>query len=215
MSIIMSIIMKEDHLKIIRKIKKRHLTIHLLGTLLVLIILSFIWFKEWENRVIRETFSVFKAQYISLLSKQQLYTLLRNKALTVGQSLDVAEAILGQNRVPISIALGMISLESDFNPNAISKAGARGLTQVMPIIREIYSKSPLFGKEILQTHEVSVNVKLGLTFLGDLYGEYKDWKKALRAYNAGPENANNAKYDGYANTVLRKAKEFNYILGLM
>lgn len=165
-----------------------------------------------ERDLIKESYKLFRLQYNALWSKQQLYTLLRNKSLTVGQSLDVADVILGQNKVPISIALAMIAVESDFDPTAISPKGARGLTQVMPIVRKEYANHPSFGKEIKQVHEVSVNVKLGLLYLGDLKGRFKDWKRALRAYNAGPENADNKSYDQFANLVLKKSMEFETIL---
>lgn len=165
-----------------------------------------------ERSLIKESYDLFKFQYNILWSKQQLYTLLRNKSLSIGQSLDIADAILGQNKVPISIALAMIAIESGFDPTAISHKGARGLTQVMPIVIKEYTNHPSFGKEIKQIHEPSVNVKLGLIYLGDLKGRFKDWKKALRAYNAGPENADNKSYDRYANLVLKKSGEFETIL---
>ncbi len=204
----MTVILKEDQLRLIKKVKSRAFKIHLLGVLLTLCVLSITWIHGLESGIVRESYKLFKGQVDSLIFRQQLYTLLRTKPLTVGQALDVADAILGQDRVPVSLALAMISVESDFDPGAVSYKGAKGLTQVMPIIKTIYAKHPSFGKEINQVHEVSVNVKLGLMYLGDLYERFKDWKKALRAYNAGPENADNKKFDGYANTVLKRAKDF-------
>jgi len=204
----MTVIMKNDHLRIVKEIKHRALKFHLIGVLLLTVIVFGYWFQGWENAVIKESYKFFKQQHDSLVAKQQLYALLRSKSLTVGQALDLGEVILGQNQVPISIALAMISIESNFNPEAISNKGAKGLTQVMPILRKAYTNHPSFGKEINQVYDVSVNAKLGLTYLGDLHKQYKDWKPALRAYNAGPENAYNKRYDPYVNLVLEEAKKF-------
>ena len=204
----MTVIMKDDHLRIVKEIKHKALKIHLIGVLLLAVVVFGYWFQGWENAIVKESYKLFKQQHDSLIAKQQLYSILRSKSLTVGQALDLGEVILGQNQVPISIALAMISIESNFNPDAVSNKGAKGLTQVMPILRKAYANHPSFGKEINQVYDVSVNAKLGLTYLGDLHKQYKDWKPALRAYNAGPENAHNKNYDRYSNLVLGEAKKF-------
>jgi len=206
------VITKEDHLRIVKIWKRRVWKLVACFLLLVIGNVGMYGITGLERNLIKESYGLFKFQYNILWSKQQLYILLRNKSLTVGQALDIADAILGQNKVPISIALAMIAVESDFDPTAISHKGARGLTQIMPIVRKEYAGHPSFGKEIKQVHEPSVNVKLGLLYLGDLKTRFKDWKPALRAYNAGPENANNRLYDVYANLILKKSTEFETIL---
>ena len=42
----------------------------------------------------------------------------------------VQEAL--NSSVPPSLALAIAKIESDFNPNALSSAGARGIMQIMP-----------------------------------------------------------------------------------
>lgn len=201
----MTVILRTDHLKILKMAKRKALHIHILGIMLTLCAFSVVWFYRLENNLVKESYKTFRGEFQTLLAKQRLFNMLRSKALTVGQALDVADAVLGQDKVPVAIALGMISIESEFNPNAISEKGAKGLTQLMPIVWKIYAGK--FNPK--QIHDVSLNVKIGLMFLGDLHTEYKDWKLALRAYNAGPENVNNERYDKYALSVLRKAKEFD------
>ncbi len=208
------IIMKEDHLKIIKQIKRKHRRIHMIGIFLLLVLIFVNWNYKMETNIVKESYKIFKSQFNSIVFKHQLYSLLRGKSLTINQAMDVAEVILNQEKVPISIALAMISVESDFNPEAVSKEGARGLTQIMPIVRKSYANHPSFKREISNVHEVSSNVRLGLVYLGDLQDKFKDWKFSLRAYNAGPENGSNKKYDGYANLVLNKAKEFRAKLEL-
>ncbi len=205
------VILKIDHLKILKVIKRKALRLHLAGILITLLMLGVVGAYKLESNLITESYQIFKGEFQNLLAKQRLFQLLRSKTLTVGQALDVADAILTQNKVPIAIALGMISVESEFDPNATSNKGAKGLTQLMPIVWKIYANK--FNPK--QIHDIPLNVKVGLMYLGDLHLQYKNWTCALRAYSAGPENANNKKYDSYAKTVLRKAQEFdNSLVGI-
>ena len=79
--------------------------------------------------------------------------------------------------------------ESRFNPQALSRAGARGLMQIMPST----------GKKIAQRLKVQpfadgllfdseLNLRLGSWYLGNLLEEFKGQEAlALAAYNAGPQ----------------------------
>ena len=201
----MSVILWSDHSKIVRSLKHKVLRTYIIGAVIILCILGLVWVDRLENNLIKESSQTFKGEFQTLLAKQQLFHLLRSKALTVGQAIDIADVILGQNAVPVAIALAMISIESEFNPNAVSDHGAKGLTQLMPIVWKIYANK--FSPK--QIHDIPLNIKVGLTYLGDLHTQYKSWQLALRAYNAGPENVGNKKYDSYALTVLRKAREFD------
>jgi len=79
--------------------------------------------------------------------------------------------------------------ESRFNPQALSRAGARGLMQIMPgtgqqIARRLkiqpFSNGLLFDSEM--------NLRLGSWYLGNLLAEFKGQEAlALAAYNAGPQ----------------------------
>jgi soluble lytic murein transglycosylase len=80
--------------------------------------------------------------------------------------------------------------ESAFSPGAISRAGARGLLQIMPetgrwwarrLGVEPYSDDLLFHPE--------VNAHLGAAYFADLQRRYGDPLLALIAYNAGPTRA--------------------------
>ena len=84
----------------------------------------------------------------------------------------------------------MIYIESHWNPNATSPAGARGLTQVMPgtgsgIARELgdtnYSPDKLYDPE--------TSIRYGAYYLGNNKKKYGSTELALVAYNGGPARA--------------------------
>ncbi len=84
-------------------------------------------------------------------------------------------------RVPPELISAVIVVESGYNPNAVSKKGARGLMQLMPETAKRFSAG-----DILNPRD---NVLAGakyLRFLLDLFRD--DIELALAAYNAG-ENA--------------------------
>lgn len=71
--------------------------------------------------------------------------------------------------------------ESAFNPNALSKKGARGLMQLMPGTARRYG--------VTQIHDPQQNILAGSRYLRDLLQQFKgDMRLALAGYNAG-ENA--------------------------
>jgi len=109
--------------------------------------------------------------------------------------LTIQEAI--RQKVDPLIVLSVISGESEFIPGATSPAGARGLMQIMPATgRALGVKNP--G----QLYNPQTNVRAGISFLKDLWGQFanisfsslsridplanRDVKKAIAAYNAGP-----------------------------
>ena len=81
--------------------------------------------------------------------------------------------------VSFSLLKALIKIESDFNPLAISSAGAKGLMQIMPEnIRALNIKNPFDPWE---------NIMGGTRYLKQLITRF-DGKlpMALAAYNAGP-----------------------------
>ena len=86
---------------------------------------------------------------------------------------------------PVLVA-ALIRQESNFNPQATSPAGARGLMQLMPNVGKDLATSrgiSPWDPELL--YEPATNVKLGTAHLSGLVRKYPEVVKALSAYNAG------------------------------
>lgn len=103
---------------------------------------------------------------------------------------EMVDAIADASRrydVPPETILAVIRIESAFNTEAVSEAGAVGLMQVMPgtaeeLAREL--RMPFEGETTLR--DPSTNIALGTFYLTKMLGRFDDLALALAAYNAGP-----------------------------
>jgi soluble lytic murein transglycosylase len=88
------------------------------------------------------------------------------------------------------IAAGLIRQESVFNPNAISRVGARGLMQLMPSTGQLISKRQGAGNiTAADLYNPALNIKLGMNYLAEMLGQFGRIEYAAAAYNAGPGRA--------------------------
>ncbi len=88
--------------------------------------------------------------------------------------------------VPLSLLMALAFVESNFNPVAVSPAGAIGLTQIIiPTAKDIFSSWGIpFTKDFL--FEPEINVKAGSYYLRKLKDDLGSWTLAIAGYNAGP-----------------------------
>ena len=92
---------------------------------------------------------------------------------------DLIQAAAVRNGVDPALLAGLVKQESNFNPNAQSPAGARGLTQLMPATAR--------GLGVTDPSDPAQGLEAGAKFLGGLLRQFGGNESlALAAYNAGP-----------------------------
>jgi len=93
------------------------------------------------------------------------------------------EQAASTHNLPLTLLLAVARGESDFDPETISKANARGVMQILwP-----GTAKDLGFERIEQLHVPCPNIKAGSRYLRGLVDRYKgDYHLALAAYNYGP-----------------------------
>jgi soluble lytic murein transglycosylase len=101
---------------------------------------------------------------------------------------DLIRPAARRHGVPARLASALIKQESGFDPNAVSRVGARGLMQLMPVTgAEQARKEGMPGFHPDSLFVPAVNVRLGVAYLGDVLKRHDgDVLLALAHYNAGP-----------------------------
>jgi soluble lytic murein transglycosylase len=91
-----------------------------------------------------------------------------------------------------ALLYGLARQESNFDPAAISSAGARGLMQVMPATAAFVAGDPsLRGAGAGRLHDPALSLEIGqryLLHLAEQEAVQGDLIRVLIAYNAGPGN---------------------------
>ena len=101
-----------------------------------------------------------------------------NSILTqYGRHIDEAAKV---NSLDPTLIASVIRAESNGDPRAVSKAGAKGLMQLMDSTAAQYNVERVF--------EPRENIHAGARYLKDLMDRFGDMRLALAAYNAGPGN---------------------------
>lgn len=88
-----------------------------------------------------------------------------------------------ETRLPLSLLTAVARVESEFEPEATSSAGARGLLQVMPTTA---------AELELDVEHPTQNVLAGARYLRLQFDDFSSSDLALAAYNAGPTAVSNA-----------------------
>jgi len=99
---------------------------------------------------------------------------------TVGPYGNLIRAAALKHGLDENLITGMIAVESNFNPRAVSRKQAQGLMQLIPQTAARYSVANIF--------DPAQNIDAGTHYLKDLLEKYRgNLSLALAAYNAGPE----------------------------
>ena len=98
------------------------------------------------------------------------------------------------------LILALITIESRFDPFAVSSVGAQGLMQIMP-----FWKKEL-GNESDNLFDVATNIRYGCAILKHYFKRYKTASKALAAYNG---SKGKVKYPNKIFAVLEQFQTLN------
>ena len=125
------------------------------------------------------------------------------------------EAAARDHQLPLALVHAVITAESAYDPNAVSRAGAVGLMQLMPATAARYGVS--------DRRDPVANIAGGTRYLRDLLGMFNnDVRLAVAAYNAG-ENAvisygrqvpPYAETQAYVQAVLKYYREYQQKLAM-
>ncbi|MBX3097724.1 MAG: lytic transglycosylase domain-containing protein [Fimbriimonadaceae bacterium] len=113
----------------------------------------------------------------------------RNSRLSAAQAQEIAIQILGYSArfgVDARLIMALVLVESNFNPNAVSSAGARGLGQLMPGTARGLGVSNSFNTDQNLNGTVKLITQHINTYTNSTGDPLEGLVLALAAYNAGP-----------------------------
>ncbi len=107
-------------------------------------------------------------------------------------SKELMNLINKNTEIPLPVTLAITRQESAFDVKAKSRAGARGLMQLMPRTARITAKKNNYKyKRIYLTSRPAYNVRIGSFYFKEMLNKFNgSYVLALAAYNAGPSRVN-------------------------
>ena len=104
---------------------------------------------------------------------------------------DVLENYSEQALLDPFLVAALVRQESEFDPQVVSRAGAYGLTQVLPSTgRELSRRLGIRGFRTSMLTDPGLNLRLGTAYLSRLLTQLEGrWEPTLAAYNAGKSRA--------------------------
>ena len=115
------------------------------------------------------------------------------------------------------LLLGLIQVESRFDPEARSAVGARGLVQLRPATaRHLADQAAIALSEEEILNDPEWQIRLGARYLAELRERFHRQEWMLMAYNAGPTKLQRllsrrgslAAYEGYPRAVFQEKRRF-------
>ncbi len=151
-----------------------------------------LWSKAWQDPVFGQSLMMVAASAGFTDCATQMADLQQSRGGNRRVGLGVPMPPLrpaGGFSIDPALVYAVIRLESNFDTEAVSPAGARGLMQIMPATAQYLTGDLLYAPERL--HEASTNLAIGqryLSYLSRQDGIDKNLIKMLASYNSGPGN---------------------------
>ena len=135
-------------------------------------------------------------QYGHYKTKEEIYNVLRNSGIELGDAMEVATAVIeqsGKTNIPVTIFLAIMKKESNFSVDARSPVNAMGIMQIHPVTWDAYAKKLNLQGSRKKAFEPSSNIMVSAAVLSDLLDYYRKqgyeepllWDYVLSAYYAG------------------------------
>lgn len=109
----------------------------------------------------------------------------RPRPLPLSMVQELVKLYAAKHGVPLHIAHNLVSVESGWRQNAVSRKGARGIMQLRPRTAR--------GLRV-NIYDTKQNIEGGMRYLRLMYDRFKRWDLALAAYHSGPTKV--ARYRG-------------------
>ncbi len=111
------------------------------------------------------------------------------KCIYVRNYSEYVEKYAKEENIDPLLCYAIIKAESNFNPNAVSKSGARGLMQLMDdTAKDVAENAIIEYTNNDSLFEPEKNIQLGIKYYAQLKSIYKSDIISLAAYNAGIGN---------------------------
>jgi soluble lytic murein transglycosylase len=148
---------------------------------------------QWQHDPVQQRSLLLVASALGMTSLAA--QIVEASAAADGQAIDTLHSPVprlrpdGGFRVDPALVYALTRVESNFDAHAVSRAGARGLMQLMPVTARYISGNAAFVSERL--HDPSLNLALGQRYISylarqDTIGD--DLLHVLASYNDGPNN---------------------------